>query len=95
MSYTSVGISGELSNLVMRSHNSSPVAVEIYQFGAIKVIGLYDALEKYTHLRYRLLPYLYSTTWEVTNMQSRRHYSSFGDGFSERQESNLIWIRRR
>ncbi len=51
---------------IMRSHNSSPVAVEIYQFGD-KGDWAYDALEKYTHLRYRLLPYLYSTTWEVTN----------------------------
>lgn len=51
---------------VMRSHNSSPVAVEIYQFGK-KGDWAYDALEKYTHLRYRLLPYLYSTTWEVTD----------------------------
>lgn len=51
---------------IMRSHNSGPVAVEIYQFGK-KGDWAYDAIEKYTHLRYRLLPYLYSTTWEVTN----------------------------
>lgn len=51
---------------IMRSHNSSPVAVEIYQFGK-KGDWAYDAIEKYTHLRYRLLPYLYSTTWEVTD----------------------------
>ena len=51
---------------IMRSHNSRPVAVEIYQFGK-KGDWAYDALEKYTHLRYRLLPYLYSTSWEVTN----------------------------
>lgn len=51
---------------IMRSHNSSPVAVEIYQFGK-KGDWTYDALEKYTRLRYRLLPYIYSTTWEVTN----------------------------
>lgn len=51
---------------IMRSHNSSPVAVEIYQFGQ-KGDWAYDALEKYTHLRYRLLPYLYSTSWEVTS----------------------------
>ena len=50
----------------MRSHNSSPVAVEIFQFGK-KGDWAYDAIEKYTHLRYKLLPYLYSTTWEVTN----------------------------
>ena len=51
---------------IMRSHNSSPVAVEIYQFGK-KGDWSYDALEKYTHLRYRLLPYIYSTSWEVTS----------------------------
>ena len=51
---------------IMRSHNSSPVAVEIYQFGK-KGDWAYDAIEKYTHLRYKLLPYLYSTTWEVTD----------------------------
>lgn len=51
---------------IMRSHNSSPVAVEIYQFGE-KGDWAYDAIERYTHLRYRLLPYLYSTTWEVTH----------------------------
>ena len=50
----------------MRSHNSSPVAVEIYQFGK-KGYWAYDAIEKYTRLRYRLLPYLYSTAWEVTS----------------------------
>ncbi|MCM1137877.1 MAG: DUF5110 domain-containing protein [Muribaculum sp.] len=51
---------------IMRSHNSSPVAVEIYQFGE-PGYWAYDAIKKYTHLRYRLLPYLYSTTWDVTN----------------------------
>ena len=51
---------------IMRSHNSSPVAVEIYQFGK-KGYWAYDAIEKYTRLRYRLLPYLYSTAWEVTS----------------------------
>lgn len=51
---------------IMRSHNSSPVAVEIYQFGQ-PGYWAYDAIKKYTHLRYRLLPYLYSTTWDVTN----------------------------
>lgn len=51
---------------IMRSHNSSPVAVEIYQFGK-KGDWTYDALEKFTRLRYRLLPYIYSTTWDVTH----------------------------
>lgn len=51
---------------IMRSHNSSPVAVEIYQFGK-KGDWTYDALEKFTKLRYRLPPYIYSTTWDVTH----------------------------
>jgi alpha-D-xyloside xylohydrolase len=51
---------------IMRSHNSTPVAVEIYQFGK-KGDWAYDAIEKYIRLRYRLLPYIYSTSWEVTN----------------------------
>ena len=57
---------GAVFQPIRRSHNSSPVAVEIYQFGQ-KGDWAYDALEKYTHLRYRLLPYLYSTSWEVTS----------------------------
>lgn len=51
---------------IMRSHNSSPVAVEIYQFGE-PGYWAYDAIKKYTRLRYRLLPYLYSATWDVTS----------------------------
>lgn len=51
---------------IMRSHNSSPVAVEIYQFGK-KGDWAYDAIEKYIKLRYRILPYIYSTSWEVTS----------------------------
>lgn len=51
---------------IMRSHNSGPVAVEIYQFGKPGEWA-FDALKKYTHLRYRLLPYLYSTAWDVTD----------------------------
>lgn len=50
---------------IMRSHNSGPVAVEIYQFGK-KGYWAYDVLEKYTHMRYRLLPYIYSMSWNVT-----------------------------
>lgn len=53
---------------IMRSHNSGPVPVEIYQFGQ-KGHWAYDAMEKFTRLRYRLLPYLYSTTWQVTSNQ--------------------------
>jgi alpha-D-xyloside xylohydrolase len=53
---------------MMRSHGTDAPR-EIYQFGE-KGDPVYDALEKFIHLRYRLLPYIYSTSWEVTNSQS-------------------------
>ena len=39
---------------------------EIWQFGK-KGEPVYDAIEKQIRLRYRLLPYLYSTAWQVTS----------------------------
>lgn len=51
---------------IMRSHNSGPVAVEVYQFGK-KGDWAYDAQEKYLKIRYALLPYIYSTSWQVTS----------------------------
>jgi len=53
---------------MMRSHGADAPR-EIYQFGA-KGNKVYDAIEKYINLRYRLLPYIYSTSWEVTAHQS-------------------------
>src|SRR5690606_28627607 len=53
---------------MIRSHGTD-VPREIYQFGT-KGEPIYDAIEKFIHLRYRLLPYIYSTSWEVTNAQS-------------------------
>jgi alpha-D-xyloside xylohydrolase len=53
---------------MMRSHGTDAPR-EIYQFGK-KGDAVYDALEKYIVLRYRLLPYIYSTSWDVTAGQS-------------------------
>lgn len=53
---------------MMRSHGEG-YPREIYQFGA-KGNPTYDAIEKAIKLRYSLLPYIYSTSWEVTNNQS-------------------------
>jgi alpha-D-xyloside xylohydrolase len=53
---------------MMRSHGADAPR-EIYQFGK-KGDKAYDAIEKYINLRYRLLPYIYSTSWEVTSRQS-------------------------
>lgn len=55
-------------NPMMRSHGTD-VPREIYYFGQ-KGEPIYDAIEKTIHLRYSLLPYIYSTSWEVTNKQS-------------------------
>jgi alpha-D-xyloside xylohydrolase len=53
---------------MMRSHGADAPR-EIYQFGK-KGDKVYDAIEKYINLRYRLLPYIYSTSWDVTASQS-------------------------
>ncbi len=53
---------------MMRSHGTE-VPREIYYFGE-KGEPIYDALEKIIRLRYSLLPYIYSTSWEVSKKQS-------------------------
>lgn len=53
---------------MMRSHGADAPR-EIYQFGQ-KGSKYYDAIEKYINLRYHLLPYIYSTSWDVTANQS-------------------------
>jgi alpha-D-xyloside xylohydrolase len=53
---------------MMRSHGTDAPR-EIYQFGK-KGDKIYDAIEELINLRYRLLPYIYSTSWNVTAHQS-------------------------
>lgn len=53
---------------MMRSHGADAPR-EIYQFGK-KGDKVYDAIEKYINLRYLLLPYIYSASWDVTSNQS-------------------------
>lgn len=55
-------------NAMMRSHGTD-VPREIYNFGK-KGEPIYDAIDKIINLRYTLLPYIYSTSWEVTSKQS-------------------------
>jgi alpha-D-xyloside xylohydrolase len=55
-------------NPMMRSHGTD-LSREIYNFGQ-KGEPIYDAIEQTIHLRYSFLPYIYSTSWEVTNKQS-------------------------
>lgn len=53
---------------MMRSHGEG-YPREIYRFGK-KGEPIYNAIEKYINLRYSLLPYIYSASWEVTSNQS-------------------------
>ncbi len=53
---------------MMRSHGTDAPR-EIYQFGK-KGDKIYDAIEESINIRYRLLPYIYSTSWDVTTHQS-------------------------
>ena len=53
---------------MMRSHGTE-VPRELYYYGK-KGETVYDALTAAVRLRYSLLPYIYSTSWEVTNRQS-------------------------
>jgi len=50
---------------VFRSHGADAPR-EIYQFGK-KGDAAFDAIEKSIRLRYTLLPYIYSTAWQVTS----------------------------
>ncbi len=53
---------------MMRSHGTE-VPREIYNFGE-KGEPIYDAIAKTIQLRYSLLPYIYSVSWDITNAQS-------------------------
>ena len=53
---------------MMRSHGTD-VPREIYNFGT-KGEPIYDAIEKSIHLRYSLLPYIYSVARDITHSQS-------------------------
>ena len=49
---------------MMRSHGTD-IRREIYQFGK-RGEWAFDVQEKYINLRYSLLPYIYSTSWDVS-----------------------------
>ncbi|WP_415327902.1 TIM-barrel domain-containing protein [Chryseobacterium sp. MMS23-Vi53] len=49
---------------MMRSHGTD-VPREIYQFGK-KGDVVYDVIEKFINLRYSMLPYIYSVSWDVS-----------------------------
>ena len=53
---------------MMRSHGTD-IPREIYNFGKAGE-PIFDAIAKSINLRYSLLPYIYSTSWSITNSQS-------------------------
>lgn len=62
---------------VFRSHGADAPR-EIWQFGE-KGQPVYDIIEKTIRLRYRLIPYLYSTAWQVTSANDSYMRPLFAD----------------
>ncbi len=72
---------------MMRSHGTDAPR-EIYQFGK-KGDKIYDAIEKYINVRYALLPYIYSTSWEVTSKKSTMMRALVMDFDSDKNALNI------
>ena len=72
---------------VFRSHGADAPR-EIWQFGK-KGEPVYDAIEQMIHLRYRLLPYLYSTAWQVTSNNDSYLRPLFSDFASDKRVWNM------
>ena len=72
---------------VFRSHGADAPR-EIWQFGQ-KGEPVYDAIEKMIRLRYRLLPYLYSTAWQVTSDNGSYLRPLFSDFAGDRRVWNM------
>ena len=71
---------------VFRSHGADAPR-EIWQFGK-KGEPIYDAIEKQIRLRYRLIPYLYSTAWQVTSNNDSYMRPLFSDFASDKKVWN-------
>ena len=72
---------------MMRSHGADAPR-EIYQFGK-KGDKVYDAIDKYINLRYSLLPYIYSASWDITANQSSMMRALVMDFASDKQALNI------
>ena len=70
---------------VFRSHGADAPR-EIWQFGK-KGEPVYDAIEQMIRLRYRLIPYLYSTAWQVTS----NNESYLRPLFSDFVDDKRVW----
>ena len=72
---------------VFRSHGADAPR-EIWQFGK-KGEPVYDAIEKMIRLRYRLIPYLYSTAWQVTSNNESYLRPLFSDFAADKKVWNM------
>jgi len=72
---------------MMRSHGTDAPR-EIFQFGK-KGDKVYDAIEKSINLRYSLLPYIYSVSWDVTANQSTMMRALMMDFPEDKQVLNI------
>jgi alpha-D-xyloside xylohydrolase len=72
---------------VFRSHGADAPR-EIWQFGK-KGEPVYDAIEQMIRLRYRLIPYLYSTAWQVTSNNDSYMRPLFADFAQDKQVWNV------
>ena len=72
---------------VFRSHGADAPR-EIWQFGK-KGEPVYDAIEKQIRLRYRLIPYLYSTAWQVTSNNDSYLRPLFSDFAADKRVWNM------
>ena len=68
---------------MFRSHGADAPR-EIWQFGQKGDI-VYDAIEQQIRLRYRLIPYLYSTAWQVTSNNASYLRPLFSDFAHDRK----------
>ena len=71
---------------MMRSHGTD-IPREIYNFGK-KGETIYDAIAKTIHLRYSLLPYIYSASWDITKNQSTMMRALVMD-FNDKKVDNM------
>ncbi len=72
---------------MMRSHGTDAPR-EIYQFGK-KGDKIYDAIDKFINLRYSLLPYIYSTSHEVTADRSSMMRALMMDFAADKQALDI------
>ena len=71
---------------MLRSHGTRGPK-EIWQFGE-RGTWAFDTIEKYINLRYKILPYIYSTAWQVT----KNRYSFLRHPYMDSPDDRNTWL---